>query len=113
MIMNVLVSVAGTTLAPLSISGATSYSVYQSATIQCTVFNTIPETGIVDWSTTALSANISSQSLNIFGCAVSEILVLTNVDSGYCGVYTCTTTDADMILFSASSYLNVGTYLYS
>ena len=98
MIMNVLVSVAGTTLAPPRISGATSYSVYQNATIQCTVTSIVPETVIVSWSTTAVSANISNQTAIIFDSVVTELLFLTNVNGGYCGVYTCNATDADRML---------------
>ena len=47
---------------------------------------------VVDWSTTALSADISDQRpLQIFpGFGRSASLNLTSVDSGYCGTYTCT-----------------------
>ena len=80
--MNVLVSVAGTTLTSpsISISEATSLSAHQSATIQCAVISTRPETVTVDWSTTALSANISNQTVNTFFTVVSKVLYyLTNV----------------------------------
>jgi hypothetical protein len=82
----------------------------QSTTLQCTISSTRPETVTVDWTTTALSANISIQTNVTFGQIVSEILHLTNVDSGYCGVYTCTVDDADMIPMSASISLSVGEY---
>jgi hypothetical protein len=82
----------------------------QSTTLQCTVSSTRPETVTVDWTTTALSANISIQTNVTFGQIVSEILHLTNVDSGYCGVYTCTVADADMIPMSTSISLSVGEY---
>ena len=80
----------------------------QNTTLQCTVVSTAAETAAVDWSTTALSANISNQTANIFGSFVSEILTLSNVDSGYCGVYTCTITDSDMMPLSASTALSLG-----
>ena len=80
----------------------------QNTTLQCSVSSTAAETAAVDWSTTALSANISNQTDNIFGSFVSGILTLSNVDSGYCGVYTCTITDSDMMPLSASTVLSSG-----
>ncbi|MCG8624210.1 MAG: hypothetical protein MJE68_19725 [Proteobacteria bacterium] len=82
----------------------------RSTTLQCTVMSTVPETVTVDWTTTAVSANISNQTINTFFSIVSELLHLANVDSGYCGVYTCTVADADMIPMSASIFLNIGEY---
>ena len=86
----------------------------RSTTLQCTVMSTVPETVTVDWTTTAVSANISNQTINTFFSIVSELLHLANVDSGYCGVYTCTCTvaDADMIPMSASISLSVGEYMF-
>ena len=80
----------------------------QNITLQCTVLSTVPETVRVDWSTTALSANISNQEDNAFGDVVTELLHLTNLDSGYCGEYTCTITDSDMMLGSASTPISIG-----
>ena len=82
----------------------------RSTTLQCLVISTLPETVTVDWTTTAVSANISHQTDIIFGFIVGDILHLANVDSGYCGVYTCTIADADMIPMSASISLSVGEY---
>lgn len=50
---------------------------------------------LVDWSTTALSANISNQGplQIVFGFGRSASLNLISVDSGYCGTYTCTIDD--------------------
>ena len=76
--------------------------------MQCTVFSTVPQSVTVEWSTTASSADISNQEANDFGNIVSEILSLVNVDSGYCGVYTCTITDSDMMPVSASTTISVG-----
>ena len=92
--------------------GSTSYSVYQNTALQCTTSSTVPQTATVDWSTTALSANISNREANVFGISVNELLYLTKIDSGYCGEYTCTNTDSDMIPYSASIYLSIGTCLY-
>ena len=72
----------------------------------------MPQTATVDWSTTALSANISNQEANVFGGFVIELLYLTNIDSGYCGEYACTITDSDMMPGSASIYLSIDTCLY-
>ena len=72
----------------------------------------MPETAAIDWSTTALSANISNQEANAFGDVVIERLHLTSLDSGYCGEYTCTGTDSDMMPTSTSTYLSVGVCLY-
>ena len=89
-------------------SGSDIIQLGQSTTLQCTVDSTAAETATVDWSTTALSANISNQRLTPFGLIVSGILTLSNIDSGYCGVYTCTITDSDMMPLSASTALSVG-----
>ena len=80
----------------------------QSTTLQCTVSSTAAQTATVDWSTTALSANISNQEANVFGASVNELLYLTNIDSGYCGEYTCTIIDSDMMPGSASISISVG-----
>ena len=79
----------------------------RNTTLQCTVVSTVQE---IDWTTTALSANISNQTVKILGDIVSEVLYLANVDSGYCGVYTCTVADANMIPMSASTSMSVGEY---
>ena len=92
--------------------GSTSYSVYQITSLQCTVRSTVPETAAVDLSTTALSANISNQTVNIFGTIVAKLIVLISVDAGYCGVYTCTTTDSDMMPLNASISLSIGACPY-
>ena len=80
----------------------------QSITLQCTVVSTVPETVRVDWSTTALSANISNQEANAFSSVVTELLYLTNLDSGYCGEYTCIITDSDMMPGNASTSISIG-----
>ena len=80
----------------------------QGTTLECTVRSTVPGTVTVDWSTTALSANISNQTVDVFGSFVIEILNLANVDSGYCGVYTCTVTDSDMMPLNTSTSISVG-----
>ena len=98
------------TLAAPNIDGSNVIQLGRNTTLQCAVFSSAPETVTVDWTTTALSANISIQTVNIFGRSVSEILHLANVDSGYCGVYTCTVADADMMPMSASISVSVGEY---
>ena len=102
----------GTLIPPLIIidvgGGSNIIQLGQNTTLQCIVVSTAAETAAVDWSTTALSANISNQTANILGSIVSEILTLSNVDSGYCGVYTCTITDSDMMPLSASTALSLG-----
>ena len=94
----------GTITAPI-ISGSNVIQLGRNTTLQCTVISTVPVT--IGWTTTALSADISNQTGNIFGHSVSEILHLANVDSGYCGVYTCAVADANM---SASTSVSVGEY---
>ena len=86
-------------------------TIYQNATLQCVVLSTVPETVTTDWSTTALSANISNQEANHFGDVVTKLLHLTSLDPGYCGEYTCTVTDSDMMPTSTSTYLSVGACL--
>ena len=88
--------------------GSSIIQLGQSTTLQCTVTSTAPETATVDWSTTALSANISNQEATVFGSIVAELLSLSNIDSGYCGEYTCTIIDSDMMPDSASISISVG-----
>ena len=80
----------------------------QSTILECTVRSTAPATATVDWSTTALSANISNQETNVVSSIVVELLSLNNIDSGYCGEYTCTIIDSDMMPGSASISISVG-----
>ena len=65
-----------------------TFAVGQNADIGCVDAN--PPSAPGNWSTTALSANISNQFVPNAGnfARVTE-LSLTNVDSGYCGTYTC------------------------
>ena len=108
---SLLVFAIGTLLGPPLISGGSNViQLGRSTGLQCIVLSTVPETVTVDWITTSVSANISNQTVNIFGGIVSEILHLANVDFGYCGVYTCTVADADMIPMSASISVSVGEY---
>ena len=88
--------------------GSNVFQLGQSVSLQCSVQSTVPETIRVNWSTTALSANISDQEANTFGDFVIELLHLTNLDSGYCGEYTCTITDSDMMPGSASTSISIG-----
>lgn len=48
------------------------------------------------WSTTAVSANISNQ--REFSAQILSYfeIILTGVDSGYCGQYTCAFTDSQL-----------------
>ena len=69
----------------------------------------------VNWSTTALSADLSNQqeTFSVESERNSE-LHLTNVDSGYCGNYTCILPNSDM---TGSIYVDAGksdnyTYYY-
>ena len=97
------------TLVGLFIGGSSdTIQLGQNVSVQCTVFSTVPQTVTVEWSTTASSADISNQQANDFGNIVSGILSLVNVDSGYCGVYTCTITDSDMMPVSTSTTISVG-----
>ena len=98
----------GTPSLTISGGGSNVLQLGQNITLQCTVLSTVPETVRVDWSTTALSANISNQAANVLGDAVIERLNLTNLDSGYCGEYTCTITDSDMMPGSASTSISIG-----
>jgi hypothetical protein len=102
----------GTLLTDPIIAGSNVTQLGRNTALQCTVFGTAPEiaTVTVDWTITALSANISNQIVNIFGNVVSEILHLANVDSGYCGVYTCTVADINTTPRSASISVSVGEY---
>ena len=88
--------------------GSDTIQLGQSTSVQSIVRSTVSQSVTVEWSTTALSADISNQRATVFGSFVSEILFLTNVDSGYCGVYTCTITDSDMMPVSASTSISVG-----
>lgn len=75
----------------------------QNATITCV------DTGAmtpVNWSTTALSAKLSNQQeLFTLDSERYSQLYLTNVDSGYCGNYTCILPNSDM---TGSVYLDIG-----
>ena len=105
----------GTLQGPPSINtlggGSNIIQLGQNTTLKCAVTSTVPGTVTVDWTTTAVSANISNQTVNIVQSndIVSE-LHLANVDSGYCGVYTCTVADTDTIPMNASISLSAGEY---
>ena len=81
----------------------------QNTNVLCEVTSSEPESVLIEWTTTALSADISNRNrVNSFR-SVDEALFLTNVDSGYCGVYTCSTTDKDTTIPQSSSIsLSVG-----
>ena len=75
----------------------------QNATITCI------DTGAmtpVNWSTTAISADLSNeQEMVMFESERHSQLHLINVDSGYCGNYTCILPNSDM---TGSIYIDIG-----
>ena len=75
----------------------------KNATITCV------DTGAmtpVNWSTTAISADLSNkQEMFTLESERRSQLHLTNVDSGYCGNYTCILPNSDM---TGSIYVDVG-----
>lgn len=79
-------------------------AVDEDRTIGCLDTNSTPDAH-VNWSTTATSANISTQMDFVTLIFRISELVLTEVDSGYCGQYTCTFTDS---LSSATASITVG-----
>lgn len=87
-----------------------TFQIGQSTTVQCTVLSNKVNTVSIDWSTTALSANISNREQHVAGgTTVIEQLILTDIDSGYCGLYTCSATDSNTVMAQSGSIsLNVG-----
>ena len=69
-----------------------------------------PITATLDWNTTALAANLSIQELELssFNNAIDGKLSLANVDSGYCGSYTCIVDDIDKAQVSTTTNIHVG-----
>ena len=91
--------------------GDSTIELGQNASIACLIFTTAPNSVLIEWTTTALSANISNRQRAPGGFTAEEVLVLTEVDCGHCGVYTCSATDADTQMPQDSSIsLSVGEY---
>ena len=60
----------------------------------------------MNWTTTALLADLSNRDAFFVSESVREsTLYLLDIDSGYCGMYTCAFANSEM---SGSAYISVG-----
>lgn len=85
-------SLVGTFIS-ISVQPNVLINVGQNATIMCVDTGSITP---VNWSTTALLADLSNRRAFVTSESVrASELHLTNVDSGYCGTYTCTFVNSD------------------
>lgn len=85
------------------------YIIGTNLTIECTYYSSSTYFPIMDWTTTALSASLNNTDGYIhFGFFGVSTLYLTDLDSGYCGEYTCNFTNLYYDSCTASADVIVG-----